>query len=488
MNHGLTMEQIDTEWVIVRKFLERKPDDISTPEGLFFSIKHMCCIECKIILIKIYQKDFEYLKSNYNKIIDPLIKNMCFVTALIFSNSIDMIKFIIINYGINKKSIGIETYHDYMYNGLIYNPNLPIIKFIVEKMEFDTSYVNRRIYDICEKNPNVKIIKYLLKYISIKNSDILYFLKYAIKNSNIDIFEYFISKIKRDVNYDWCIIDDIIQKIQKSQNHILLMKILLENTNLVIEKNLPTLVRYYVNSEDNIIYIPFIVDYELFQLYIEKLINMYEMKPNEIENIVNKLTGINKLMFGNKICKFLKITYAFDETFETFVSLVDNLTNVIPLQTVKSIKQNNKRKRTDFSDIIPLFEHNNIKYYGNRVVHKSMFLTKEIIDECDIIDITLSIGAPKYIVNLYIDAIQNDTFDINDIQLEDFNQFLKFIDAYPSGCINIEKLQFEIINYLEKNYLNIDDYIKNICMKYKLKNMYLYSRNCHIKKENLIKN
>ena len=66
-------------------------------------------------------------------------------------------------------------------------------------------------------------------------------------------------------------------------------------------------------------------------------------------------------------------------------------------------------------------------------------------------------------------------FNINCIKPDDLISFLKFIDQYPSKILSIDKIENELVIFMNKYKIDSNDYIKNIASRYRLKYLYLYA-------------
>ncbi len=55
--------------------------------------------------IKIYERDFEYIKNNYLNIVNIKIQNECFIIAVAFAENIDILKFMIDKFKIDNNYI-----------------------------------------------------------------------------------------------------------------------------------------------------------------------------------------------------------------------------------------------------------------------------------------------------------------------------------------------------------------------------------------------
>jgi hypothetical protein len=254
-------------------------------------------------------------------------------------------------------------------------------------------------------------------------------------------------------------------------------------------------------------YMDHLKNYTEFNSFVEATLRMsiwddYKMKSKIRSNV-------NPILLNSKVCKMLNIKNPFSNTYNynEFMIIVKKVKCRINLQILQlmyddksddgindtanneennkatdkinvALKIEEKRKRTivDFSEKPEiLFVHNNITYYGLRKIVYNEVLLLNDINDYDMNDpIVLNVNVPKYIILLYIQSCYDGIFDIDDINLSDFHQFLNLIDQYPTKILSITLLELSLIKYMDKNTITFDDYIKNICDRYQLKYMYLY--------------
>jgi hypothetical protein len=53
-------------------------------------------------------------------------------------------------------------------------------------------------------------------------------------------------------------------------------------------------------------------------------------------------------------------------------------------------------------------------------------------------------------------------------------QFIKFIDHYPTDSLSMNYLEPHIIDYFDNHKIPYDLYIKDLCIRYGFKSMYLH--------------
>ena len=112
-----------------------------------------------------------------------------------------------------------------------------------------------------------------------------------------------------------------------------------------------------------------------------------------------------------------------------------------------------------------------------------MLFINDIVEYTDYSEpFILDCPAPKYIVNMYINAIYRGIVNIHDIEPCDLNHFLRFIDRYPTKIMSIDRLEDMLVQYFQKNDLYFgtdyfDNELKDIINRYELKFLYLHAHN-----------
>jgi len=185
--------------------------------------------------------------------------------------------------------------------------------------------------------------------------------------------------------------------------------------------------------------------------------------------------------------RFLLKTDLLNLDYDNYNTIVDQLKGIVPYpkdvflaSKSKSIKTITVAPNCGFDEDYrqqsqPLFKHNNEIYYGHRDTVYNSIICLNAIKECaDFNDLIVLEGTlPYYLVNMYIKSCYGNTLDINKINPSDIIQFIRFIDQYPTTILSIDRLEFEIIEYYKTNKIKYDDYMKDICKRYKLECMCL---------------
>jgi hypothetical protein len=212
------------------------------------------------------------------------------------------------------------------------------------------------------------------------------------------------------------------------------------------------------------------------QLISYGFMHKYEMNLNQI----------NPLLINSEIRKQIGIDNPYDYKYHDFKKLVNILPSyyIIPIEEklTKSFSRKNKDKKHDYTEKNLLFKHNGCNYYGNRtIVYDSIVLLKEIKDLANFNEIIILNGtAPKYFMNLWIDAAHDIPLDILEIKSCDLSNCLQHIDQYPMTNLTIESLEYDLIKYFEVEGLCLDDYIKDMIEKCQMKSLYLFLHNNNI--------
>jgi len=196
---------------------------------------------------------------------------------------------------------------------------------------------------------------------------------------------------------------------------------------------------------------------------------------------------INPLMISDRNREDLRIKLSnFD--FNQFVVLVDGLKCAVPFpkeitEQFRSNVASEEDTRVDYRQpSLSLFKHNGEIYHGYRdIVYKAIYCLNEIKDCADFNELIVLEGSlPPDLINMYIDSCYSHKFNFKKIQPNDIKKFIRFIDQYPTTVLSIDRLEKTIIDSFTENNISYNDSettaassLKDICIKYKLKCMYL---------------
>lgn len=474
----------ENEWKMLKEHIRnehaKEYHGISN-ELTVFLIWHKFSDEQKKFLLEIYHNNYAYIQYNITIALDhdPLFQEMCFVIAISFSPDIQMIKFLIDKFEINKNN-GHNEWHCLMINGFKFNPNLQVSEFIIKDLEFDIKYIDKRcnyFKRALSENSNIEVVKFLTTGLHL--DVILHTPGYEEKNILVNMIQ----------SYNETMNMEELAKRHKKYLQIIIH--LLEHTNILSKIDFQLLIgNFWFNFDLAKKYILSIKNYSLLQKFIKEMYKynckgtyINKEKYQHVIDIIKIVYKHNSLMLCDEICEYAKLKSPFEENFGTFVSLANKLTHKVPIREKKIVEieshqvQKAKRLRHDFSGQVPLFTHYENNYKANQNVIDSILMFKEISNCCEIKDIELSINVPKYIVNLYILSSYTGRFCIDDIDTNDLIDFLKFIEAYETVYLSPSLIEDDLIDYFEKNNFQVNEYLMNMCIRYKLKNMYLYFKN-----------
>jgi hypothetical protein len=416
----------------------------------------------KRFMVRIYQDNFQYVKKNYYKITNVVVQNESFIIATTYSKNINLIKFLFEEFKINT-----SYQNDKGYNCLTSackNNTLPIIKFLVEelKMNINNSYNSR------------------------KNSCLML----ACSKNSLDVIKYLVEECNANVNHSDSFGFGCMSFISSGRNDCgEVAKYLIENTevedligNLTVFKKC----------------IPLIKNRNIIDILLKRALGSGGFKnKNDIYDIMKK---INPFLLSKKLRDVANIKDPYDEKFEKFKQYVNQLEDRLDFISFKLDRTTGLVTRSvslnkyffkkpdlhqsydiDFSKRDELlFIHNKISYFGKRnIVYESIDFLKDLdlsnFDEGIVLGSDMQI--PQYIINMYIHSCYTGIFNINKIQADDMNVFIKFIDRYPSKYVSINILQDDIIKYFNNHELSYDVFIKDICERYQLKPLYIAIHN-----------
>ncbi len=406
------------------------------------------------------------------------------------------------------------------------NPNISVIKYLIENIRMNHKktdcYGNTCLILACWQNPNIDIIEYLINLgISIDdvnangNNCLTMCARY---NTNIEIIKLLIEKYEMKVNHqDEYGNNSLISACQLNSNLDIIVylinkcKTLINHLNFdkkncfsvsFNNKNCTQIIIYLIQNTDIEINLNYL-DYDMYVQILYSITNYYRLNEfflhgikkcekkfislyfNE-NNIKTLIKNYNPLMLNKSVREFANIKNPFDENFDDFIKIVDELYYHCPIiknNTINIFKNDFVEKQNNEKNSKVLFKHNNINYYGDqKIVYEQILLFSEIKDHSDTNDnFELNIMIPQYVVNLYIKSCYTNQIDLNQIHPSNIINFIEFIDHYPTKTLSMNKLEINFIEYFDEHGIEYDDFIIKICLRYKLKNMYLHLHNQNYK-------
>lgn len=429
-------------------------------------------VDDKIFLREIIFNNRTYIINNHTKITSEITKNISLVLSAGFSD-IQIIKFIIEKFELKDP---LDSYS--LYEACRNNHDLSVIKFLVEELKMNTNEpkfgAGNCLTYACSNNTNLDVIKYLTQELKLdanqfndahcdsflnaclnKNPKII---KYLIKNYKMNIY------VKDEDGYD--LIDSTVFNFHEDSA---ILKYLIEETTIPIQ------LRKFGSQRYEEIILKITKNFKRLNELLTLGSNSCFGKNFMIE-IIKK---INPLLLEPSWLNYAEIKSPYEYNFDQFIKYVDKLECVVPivLNTHQCMRINKKYTFNRPSDI--LFKSKDTTYYGDRqIVYSSMKLFEDMISHIDFKEpIELDPGIPEYVINMFIQSCYTQQINIDDIGPEDFMKFIIFIDGYPTDYVSIEHLEDDLIEYMKNNVIGMNDRLKDIIKKYKLKKMYLYCHN-----------
>lgn len=429
---------------------------------------------------EILKNNMSYLKQNFQifESDESLSKReSCVKVAVSYSNSVNIIDFLIstFNIDISSKTIVYTTVDDeefddkmfYISLAFRYNKNLNIIKYLVDKYCIDITSMqytdNDCLFEACNENDSLEIIKYLIeeKNINVECDEKSYseYFRAAIsnKNKNMEIVAYLFSYIEK-VTKSWATEARYLDKLEISD----------------LEKLLLCVINNKINDENNSYF-------SKVNILLRTYATHYRYNKERIVSFVKN--NVNPLLISEKLWYCFDMESPYEKEFDEFMELVDELTCCIELpSTVTSTVTSsfpNQFQCIDYTKLFPIFKCNDIVYYGDRdVMYKTMLVINDIIDNCNFSEcMMLETKLPQYAINLYVHASHTSLFDLKLVSPNDISEFIKFIHQYPTTVLSIDKLAKDIISYFDSNKINYNEELKKIFVLYKLKYIYVHMHN-----------
>ncbi len=433
---------------------------------------------------------FEYL---IEKGLDPRSLNKegfnCLMRACYLNHNLETIKYFVEIIGMNPFQTLLKKQN--CLTLACQRNNITVIKYLIEEKMMDPFYQDAKGYNClmwaCYIN-NLDEIKYLINVMridKIKNDD-------KKNHTHDNNYSYLITACRN--NTDVNVLKYLIEEIGLDMNH------LDSNGNSCF---------YHAYSNENLDVIKYLIEcttiriklYDLPLSYYKSILKHLRLNSQRINEFIKKgikiygtvcvLKGTmfytNPLVFDIEICELIDLN-PFKFEHHVFTRFADTLFCKLLLEDVMNFCYSDKNDIENVKNIQEidnninqlLFYHNGIPYYGSRkIVYESILLLNDINflnhnnnDE----PINLLIDVSSYIIKLYIDSCYDAKFDINLIKPENFLNFLRLIDQYPTTNLSIEKMESQLINYMNKNKIVFDNYIEATVSKYNLKCMYLFCK------------
>ena len=465
----------------------------------------------KQFIISICLNDLEYVKNNYTSFNDQNMRINMFIIAITHSNSVPLVDFLINEFHIDlytnnanddKKMLymyikreSLDGFLDkdnhsnkyYLHLACFYNSSLDVIHFLIKNKN-----MNPWIKIPCIKmlqNPCIEIepqdslnmilscknhfidkkyISNIIKLIMNNNKLCDCLMLSCISNCNVQVIKY-LNECMVNNNQGELYIDQAIQ----SNPNPMVAKYLIEKTNLDINV-IGSKFKKYIKVR------PIITEnYHRFNQLLSRGITKFGMEINY------SIDSINPLMIDLSNKKILNID-PMTMCYDNFVKYVDQLKITIPFYE-QLTRDQVENKMTDREPILKdnvLFEYNDKIYRGDRkLVYESMDIFRDLDFELDLEPRDIPVfplipGLPDYIIKMYIESCYGNghTFNIYNIAIDDLIPCLKFIDQYPTKELSIEKMEIQIIRYLNQcnGFDGREHYLRELGARYGLKHLYMY--------------
>jgi hypothetical protein len=402
--------------------------------------------------------------------------NNGFTLACLTNTNLDVIKYLV-----NDLKMDINHTNNYGNNGFTLacftNTNLDVIKYLVNDLKMDINHTDNNGDNgftlTCWKNTNLDVIKYLVNDLKMdinhtNNHGNNGFTSACLTNTNLDVIKYLVNDLKMDINHTNNYGDNGFTSACVTNTNLDVIKYLIEDTNIDM-----SLKRLQFEKIDNLAKI-----ISKNKSRINKLLTLGSCKYSEDK--MNKIINyFHPFMLSNS-CFANLINDTYMNEFSEFKKMVDQFPEKIEERFFDTDIDHYSHSDIDYTQQPEiLFENDGNCYYGNREkVYGSMKFLEDIYSNLDCKEtIILDIPVPKYIISLYIDSCYNKCFKLNKVKPNDLMSFLKFIDRYPTIYLSIYKIKHELKFYFFVNKIKYNQYIEDICTRYKLKDLYVWIHN-----------
>jgi hypothetical protein len=225
----------------------------------------------------------------------------------------------------------------------------------------------------------------------------------------------------------------------------------------------------------------------LLNCAVKKTTDPYD--PYDPSEVFELIGSFNPLRLNGQLRDYVN----FDPSairFNDWKKMVDSLDTLITDLNVKNTSSEPPAPLhiNDYTVQIPgteqVFEHNKIIYHGDKkTILGSMMIFNDWDENINFDHIVILEGSlDQYLINLYINGSLNDQPIIDQIDPRDIDQFIRFIDQYPTTrlSLTINELEIELIKYFDTNGIKYSQYMVGIIEKYQLKYMYIDLHNKNV--------
>jgi hypothetical protein len=417
-----------------------------------------------------------------------------------------VIKYLIEEYKININHVD-NSGRNCLVLACLENTNLAIIKYLIEEHKMNIARVDRNndncLTGACEGNTNLAIIKYLIEEHKMniarvnRNNDNCLTLACQ-GNDNLTIIKYLIEEHKMDINHINHNNDNCLALACRKNTNIAVIKYLIEERGMKIDKiqavkydkfkNIVLMISKGYRDLNNLL----LMGYEKYEFdEMKKIINL--INPLQLNDDIRNLAGIQKpheykftqfALFVNELVRPMELIFKNKRAIvcpELNLESNNNMRRRLVINKNRRLVVHKKSQKRKI-----LFVHNKKEYYGDRnIVYGSIHVLNGLLYGYDMTDyITLEGSLPCYAIHQYIDSCYGLPFELKNIHKDDFINFMRFIDQYPSTNVSINSMEEQIIGYLEEYDANYEVYFKSICQRYDLKNLYVHMHNLKLSLKN----
>lgn len=448
------------------------------------NIKDICDDSCLIRIFERFDLSYEikiHMLEMKEIILNEKIMVSCLRSSCARGSDCEIIKYLFEKW--DKLFDKNQSEHKILINEMLlesakYNKNLHVIKYLMEYYHADPNYLNRDgdncLTGSCWRNDNLDVIKYFINDLKM---DISHcdnfgndcFLAACMNETNPGIVKYLVTEVKVDVNkknsYHRNGLSIVMRHNKKNYSA---MMFLINETNIDVEiAHLPDVKRMCE-------ILSIIDDYDKINRTIEKMKDLLESKT--ISHVVT-MSGINPFTLTNDNKMMLNINPLDTYNYKECVKLINELKEPVHIPKIGLVCQHQfVDNDVDENNLLEaVFKNNGSIYYGSRKkVFNAMHLFNDMDDMIkhdEVIELEGKISEKA--INEYINSCYVGKIRLELVQREEFINFIKFIDQYPTKFVSIDQIENQIIQYIDKNKIVYCDYLKDVCNKYELKSMYL---------------
>jgi ankyrin repeat protein len=406
----------------------------------------------------------------------------CLSLACMSNGNLEIIKYLINDQKMNIKHVNNNS-DTCLTLACEYTTNPDIIKYLIESQNLDVNHVNDEnntcLILACQGATNLEIVKYLIEHHKMDLNHVNLYGETCFTSacrydgySALDVAQYLIESTDAKMSFKQCQFDrwkKIIQRITKNYDRF--------------------------RDVLNIGYVTYIKSQKIKSQKIKMTNFLKTINPMLL------MGTLGEYIFGIYTMNPMNKDFKFDDYMKHVNDLTFNVPVPVPVPVVSHVPESktlepmhdDKREvgsihSIDFTQEPGLlFSHNGIKYYGHReIVYDSILCLKEIKEVADFNElIELSGQAPSYIMNLWICAMYAKQIDLREIKIQsdDIILFLNHVDQYPTDCLSIESLEYDVIQYFDtkiRSNTRIDkhlSYLRELACRYMLKRLYLWIHN-----------